>query len=186
MPQQGGYLPERLHLMTDIRDYSFVTSAFTSERILRDYADKKAVCFASDSGLAIEACECPQCIEGNLLYPVLTAIALERRINDIRTNGITALSRTIEKIADLITPLLEDETIEPTSYLGEQLIELLDIEMTEEIEVSLVVTYTGTITVPKGTDLSDLIVDNETLLDVTLDGKNVGDVSWSEEEFARF
>ena len=172
--------------MTDLTDYSFVTSAFTSERILRDYADMTKVCFASDTGLSISECGCPQCIEGKLLYPVLSAIAHERRINEIRANVISDLNATIAKVAELVTPLIEDETIEPTSWLGEQLIELLDIELTEEIEVSLVVTYTGTVTVPKGTDLSDLIVDNETQLDVRLDGKDVGEVSWSEEEFDRY
>lgn len=186
MPQQGGYLPERLHLMTEIRDYSFVTSEFTRARILNDYADKKAICFASDSGLAIEACECPQCVEGNLLFPVLSLVASQERIMTMRSDYISDLTAKIAKARDLVTPLLQDETIEPTSWLGEELIEALDIELTEEIEISLVVTYTGTVTVPKGTDLSDLVVDNETLLDVSLDGKNVGDVSWSEEEFARY
>lgn len=186
MPQQGGYLPERLHLMTDQTDYSFVTSAFTRERILNDYADQTKVCFASDTGLTIKECECPQCIEGKLLFPLLEVISTERRLNDIRTNVISDLNAKIAKVAGLIQPLLEDETIEPTSWLGEELIEALDIEMTEEIEISLVVTYTGTITVPKGTDLSDLVVDNETQLDVRLDGKDVGEVSWSEEEFARY
>ena len=169
----------------EIRDYSFVTSAFTSERILRDYADKKAVCFASDSGLAIEACDCPQCIEGKLLYPVLSAIAHERRINEIRANVISDLNATIAKVAELVTPLIEDETIEPTSWLGEQLIELLDIELTEEVEVTFTVTYTATLNLPKNANIDDLELEVESYPDVTYRSENVGEARESDSEVSR-
>lgn len=115
------------------------------------------------------------------------------RLNTERQRDLERLQNTIRKtddfrdnlakVADLIKPLLEDETIEPTSSVGEELIELLGIEMTEEMEISVTVTYSGTVTVPKGTGYTDFEVNTPSMLRVTLNDENVGELTWDEEEF---
>lgn len=110
---------------------------------------------------------------------------------DFVSAHVTSWSKRWEKMSEYLQASIdneewtEDELAEPFwEHLESEF--NLDLKQTEEIEISLVVTYTGTVTVPKGTDLSDLVVDNETQLDVRLDGKDVGEVSWSEEEFDRY
>lgn len=72
-----------------------------------------------------------------------------RKTDDFRDN--------LAKVADLIKPLLEDETIEPTSSVGEELIELLGIEMTKEISIEVVLTYRVSATIPSHYDAQEWV-----------------------------
>lgn len=80
---------------------------------------------------------------------------LERLQNTIRRTD--DFKGNLAKVADLIKPLLEDETIEPTSSVGEELIELLGIEMTKEISVEVVLTYRVSVTIPSHYDAQEWV-----------------------------
>jgi hypothetical protein len=62
----------------------------------------------------------------------------------------------------------------------------LELQPMEEMEISVTVTYTGVLTVPKGTGYTDFEVDSPSILEVTLNNENVGELTWSEEEFDQF
>ena len=103
---------------------------------------------------------------GSVLVPDLTsAINIieekERKIASLEAyietqRGIIKMhAETIEKTGELIKPLLEDETIEPTSQLGSDLIDLLNIDLTKEIEITVTMTWNVTATIPSHYDAQD-------------------------------
>jgi hypothetical protein len=61
----------------------------------------------------------------------------------------------------------------------------LDLGLTEEVDVTFTITYSGTVTVPKDADLDDLEIDLSGYPDVTLNGNHVGDVFQNECEITR-
>lgn len=71
-------------------------------------------------------------------------------------------------------------------YSTGRLVELFEIEFTEEVEVTFTVTYSGTVTVPKGADLGDLVAEDgnfEYAVNVELNGDTVGSLTHDNEEF---
>jgi hypothetical protein len=58
----------------------------------------------------------------------------------------------------------------------------LDLKQTEEVEINVTLTYSGTVTVPKGTDVAYLEIGNTWSLEVELDGVSVGEVTQDDTE----
>lgn len=61
----------------------------------------------------------------------------------------------------------------------------LDLKQTEEIDITVTITYSGTVTVPKGTDVNDLVVNEDWHMDVEFENDTVGQVEHYTTEFTR-
>ncbi len=94
--------------------------------------------------------------EASALRTVIADLEAEvARKNDyieVQRGVIQMHAASIEKAGDLIKPLLEDETIEPTSQLGEDLMTLLNIDLTKNIEITVTMTWSITATIPSNYD----------------------------------
>ena len=81
---------------------------------------------------------------------------------------------------------LEEDGVD-TDNLGHStsaLVDLFEIEFTEEVFITATVTYSGTLTLPKGYDLYDLsLEDLGYALDVTLNGDVIGDITYDSTDF---
>lgn len=67
----------------------------------------------------------------------------------------------------------------------EELAEMLDLDLklTEEVFITATLTYSGTLTLPKGYDLFDLDLDADYSFDVVLNGVEVGGITYDSTEF---
>lgn len=90
------------------------------------------------------------------------------------------------RAASLFEASLEEDGVD-TDDLNENtsaLVEMFGIEFTKEVEVRVTVTYSGTITIPKGADLYDVEsgLDYYDHLTLELDSNEVGSISYDDFE----
>lgn len=118
---------------------------------------------------------------------------LEARIAELEEFGsrhiaaVNEWQKKWERAAMLFEASLEENGVD-TDDLSENdraLVEMFGIEFTEEIEVTLTITYSGSITVKKGADLDDLCLEDEPAWDVNieLNGDTVGNITLDGTEY---
>lgn len=129
---------------------------------------------------------------GSVSVPDLTSAI---NIIEAKDKEITRLSNQLEFLAADITRKFndnkaaashleayieaEDIEVEEGSDL-EALCDLLGVDLTEEVEVKLTMTYSGTINVRKGTQAWELSSDWPHEMGVTLDGATLGEVTYDD------
>jgi hypothetical protein len=89
-------------------------------------------------------------------------------------------SKSWEAVETALEVFLEDGLInEGEDALSDYLIETFDLSTTEEHEVTLTITYSGTIVTKKGAELGNLCLENEPSwsANVEIDGEIVGELS---------
>lgn len=94
-------------------------------------------------------------------------------------------SNTWERVRTSLNEFFEEGDLNEGSPLDDWLIEEFNLDVTEEHDVTYTCTWSGTVTVKKGADLSDLLkeTDIEWDFDVQLDGETVGNLSLDGGEF---
>lgn len=117
---------------------------------------------------------------------------LERQLEDLKVfweaskNREETLNASVEywarqwrAVVSDLTDFYEDGTLMAGSRLDDYLIETFDIETTEEVSVTLTITYSGKVTIPKGADLGNLVMESEPDYDVNLEleGDTIGNLT---------
>lgn len=167
-----------------MNNYTNYTEEF-KVRILTDYADTEKTCWASDSGKTVAECWCAQCIEGRTLYPAFHEINLMKAEAVMLRDSSSAHRAKLTGIREFIQGSIDrDEWTE--SELEEpfwtELADMVgvDLKQVEDIDIMVTVTYTGTVTVPKGTDLADLTFDESWHLSAELADETVGELMYAD------
>lgn len=130
-----------------------------------DYdGDVSRVCWASDSGAAIDVCDCAQCVEARQVLPfLLENQGLRVKLSQVK-NELAALKASIETIEEVWREQV-------AGYMGDwaedSLLNTLaaefDFEATEEVNITITIEVGATITKPVGADVNYHDFDIDTL-----------------------
>jgi hypothetical protein len=159
-------------------------------RILTDYADTEKTCWASDSGKTVAECWCAQCIEGRTLYPVFHEINLMKAEAVMLRDAASAHRAKLTSIREFIQGSIDrDEWTE--SELEEpfwtELADMVgvDLKQVEDIDITVTLTYSGTVTIPKGIDLGDITFDTSWHLTSDYLGQELDELTYSDIEITQ-
>ncbi len=129
------------------------------ERIARDYADQTRICWASDSGQALSECWCAQCAEGRFWYSTAVQALADKRELEFWKDAAEQNKAKLAKIENFLQASIDNgewEEHELEEPFWEQLADLANLTILQAMDVRVIVTYTGTISVPRGTDISEI------------------------------
>lgn len=93
--------------------------------------------------------------------PTQTAEELTREVaslkadNDWLTQRLNNARNTIERVENYIKRAIVDGEIDAEETLVTDLCDILDLELTQQIEVTVTATWSGTLTIPIGKRVSD-------------------------------
>lgn len=109
------------------------------------------------------------------------ALACSKNREEFLGSAVTKWATEWQKAKALLEASFEEDGVD-TDELGHstsRLVELFEIEFTEEVEVTLTITYSGKVVVPKGADLGNLVMESGPDYDVNveLDGDTIGNLS---------
>ena len=101
--------------------------------------------------------------------------------------SVTKWATEWQRAKALLEASFEEEGVDTDNlgYSMERLVEMFEIEFTEVVHVTYTVTYSGMVTVKKGTEVSDLECESEPDYDlnVEVDGDTVGNLTLDHAEF---
>jgi hypothetical protein len=108
---------------------------------------------------------------------------IERLKNVVEYTGahLKSWAEKWQRAKTLFEASIEEDGVDTDNlgYSTGRLVELFEIDFTEEVEVTVTITYSGTVTVPKGAEMGDLCLEVEPDWDVNveLDGDTVGNLT---------
>jgi chromosome segregation ATPase len=107
------------------------------------------------------------------------ALACSKNREEFLGSHVTKWASEWQRAKTIIEAMWEDKTDDDLEEMEERLAELFEIEFTEEVEVTLTITYSGRVTIKKGADLGDLCLEDEPAWDVNLelDGDTIGNLT---------
>ena len=130
--------------------------------------------------------------------PEATPVTLERALteneilkaeNAILKSETERLSKAFTDVRDFIQASINrgewDGELEEIFWEELALKLGLDLKLTEEVDVTVTLTYSGTVTVPKGTDLAEIEFDTSWYLTGNYDGEDVAELTYDEIEITR-
>jgi hypothetical protein len=109
------------------------------------------------------------------------ALACSKNREEFLGSAVTKWATEWQKAKTLLEASFEEDGVDTDNlgYSAGRLVELFEIEFTEEVEVTLTITYSGRVTIKKGADLGDLCLEDEPAWDVNLelDGDTIGNLT---------
>jgi hypothetical protein len=103
------------------------------------------------------------------------ALACSKNREEFLGSAVTKWASEWQKAKTLLEASFEEDGVDTDNlgYSAGRLVELFEIEFTEEVEVTFTMKWASTITIKKGADLNDLEVESSLPyeLAVTLDGE---------------
>lgn len=208
MPQQGGYLPEGLHIMTkyiitsngqpvpNIQSFTTYNSAvlyigmadMNNEWQVAEQADQ----LETDSSVGAQFIKTQNQL--NEVEAELNALKAENaRLQnqfDFVSAHVTSWSKRWNDMGEYLQASIDREEWSESlleddfwKHLADEF--NLDLKQTEEIEVTVTVTYSGTVTLPKGTDLYDVEFDSAWHLTGEHLGETVAELTYDDIEIIR-
>ena len=120
-------------------------------------------------------------IEGLTAYAVELeeAVKASKNREEFLAASVVKWSKSWEAVKEQLTEFFEDGSLNEGSPLDDYLIEEFEIVTTEEVDVTLTITYSGRVTIQKGADLGDLCLESSPDYDVNveLDGDTIGNLT---------
>lgn len=113
------------------------------------------------------------------------ALTASKNREEFLAAAVNKWSRSWEAVREQLTEFFEDGVLMAGSRLDDYLIEEFEIQTEEEVEVTLTITYSGKVTIPKGADLGNLVMESEPDYDVNLvlEGDTIGNLTFDRTEY---
>jgi polyhydroxyalkanoate synthesis regulator phasin len=100
---------------------------------------------------------------------------------EIATQGLEGWARRFDKIKSVLEEFIEEGTLEEGGALQDYLIEEFELDTTKDVEVTITITCSATMTIPRNDDVTDYV----DYLDIDVDiSTSKGEISWVSQDDA--
>lgn len=125
--------------------------------------------------------------EQNPVSPETTIAELQSRVSELQdllevaSRGVQSWANRFKTMKSQVQAWADEELLDnDEDPISVWLLEEFDVELTEEIYVTVMATYSGTITVKKGTDVSEIEVITDLPWNLSFEGNLDSNVSYDD------